>query len=182
MISKAILDTNNKNVVRPTEINQWKSTSNLVDWYAITTDKSKASFLQFDTENLYPSITSDLLHNSIQFAKEVTTVSNNDIHIQSRKTLLFNEKGVKRYGNEDFDAPMGFYGEAEVCELIGSYLLNKLSRIVDKTFIGLDRDDGMAIIQNPSQIERKRMDVQKCRFKHNYSRRLAYCQFPRCAV
>ena len=93
-ISKAILDTINKNVVRSTEINQWKNTSNVLDWYANYTDKNKASFVQFDIENFYPSITSDLLYNSIQFRKEVTTVSDNDIHIiiQSRKTLLFNEK------------------------------------------------------------------------------------------
>ena len=93
-ISKAILDTINKNVVRSTEINQWKNTSNVLDWYANYTDKNKASFAQFDIENFYPSITSDLLYNSIQFAKEVAIVSDNDIHIimQSRKTLLFNEK------------------------------------------------------------------------------------------
>ena len=93
-INKAILDTINKNVVRSTEINQWKNTSNVLDWYANYTDKNKASFVQFDIENFYPSITSDLLYSSIQFAKEVTTVSDNDIHIimQSRKTLLFNEK------------------------------------------------------------------------------------------
>ena len=93
-ISKAILDTINKNVVRSTEINQWKNISNVLGWYANHTDKNKASFVQFDIENFYPSITSDLLYNSIQFAKEVTTVSDNDMHIimQSRKTLLFNEK------------------------------------------------------------------------------------------
>ena len=78
-ISIAILDTINKNVVRSTEINQWKNTSNVLDWYANYTDKNKASFVQVDIENFYPSITSDLLYNSIQFAKEVTTVSDNDI-------------------------------------------------------------------------------------------------------
>ena len=58
------------------------------------TPQIKASFLQFDIENSYLSITSDLLHNSIKFAKEVTVVSDNDLHIfmQSTKTLLFNEK------------------------------------------------------------------------------------------
>ena len=64
-ISKAILDTINKNVVRSTEINQWKNTSNVLDWYANYTDKNKASFVQVDIENCYPSITSDLLYNSI---------------------------------------------------------------------------------------------------------------------
>ena len=57
-------------------------------------DKNKALFVQYNIENFYPSITSDLLYNSIQFAKEVTAVSDNDIHIimQSIKTLLFNKK------------------------------------------------------------------------------------------
>ena len=63
--SKAILDTINKNVIRSTEINQWKYTFNVPDWYANTTDKKKASFVQFDIENFYPSATSDLLDNSI---------------------------------------------------------------------------------------------------------------------
>ena len=58
-----------------------------------------------------------MLHNSIQFAKEVTTVSDNDIHIniQSRKTLLFNEKKpwVKRCGDEDFDVPMRYQDGAK---------------------------------------------------------------------
>ena len=79
--------------------------------------------------------------------KEVTTVSDNGIHIimQSRKTLLFNEKKrwVKRCGDEDFDVPMGCYNGAEVCELVGSYLLKKVSNIVDKKSIGLYRDDGI---------------------------------------
>ena len=73
-ISKAILDIINKNLVRSTEINQWKNTSNVPDCYANYTDKNKASFVQFDIENFYPSITSNLLRNSIQFVKELTTV------------------------------------------------------------------------------------------------------------
>ena len=59
-------------------------------------DKNKAPFVQYNIEHFYPSITSDLLYNSIQFAKEVTAVSDNDIHIimQSIKTLLFNKKNM----------------------------------------------------------------------------------------
>ena len=64
-----------------------------------TTQIKKNLFVQFDIENFYPSITSDLLYNSIQFAKEVTAVSDNDIHIimKSRKTLFFNEKKMLRW-------------------------------------------------------------------------------------
>ena len=64
-ISKAILDTINKNIARSTEINQWINTLNIIDWYANYVGKNKASFVQFDLENFYPSATSDLLYNSI---------------------------------------------------------------------------------------------------------------------
>ena len=166
-ISKAILDIINKNVVRSTEINQWKNTLNVLDWYANFTDKNKVSFVQFDIENFYSSVTSDLLYNSTEFAKKVTTVSDNDIHniMQSRKlySLMKKKPWVKRGGGEDFDIPMGCYDGAEVFELVGSYLLKKVSNIVDKKSIGLYRDDGLAILQDLSgpQIERKHKDIIK---------------------
>ena len=58
---------------------------------------------------------------------------------------------------------MGCYDGAEVCQLVGSYLLKKVLNIVDKKYIGLYRDDGLAILQNLSgpQIERKRKDIIK---------------------
>ena len=60
------------------------------------------------------------------------------IIMQSRKTLLFNEKKkwVKRY-----DVNMGCHDGAEVCELVGSYLLSKLSNIGNKITVILYRDD-----------------------------------------
>ena len=69
----------------------------------------------------------------------------------------------KRCGDEDFDVPMGFYDGAEVCELVGMYLLKKVLNIVNKKSISLYRDDGPAILQNLSgpQIESKRKDIIK---------------------
>ena len=57
---------------------------------------------------------------------------------------------------------MGCYDGAEVCELIGSYQPNKLSKIVVNKFIGVYRD-GLAILQNLSgpQIEQNHEDVIK---------------------
>ena len=80
---------------------------------------------------------------------------------------------------------MGCYDGAEVCKLVGSYLLTKLSNIADKKSIGLYRYDGLATLQNFSgpQTEQKRyQSVQNCRFKNNYPSRLVYCQLPRCKV
>ena len=73
------------------------------------------------------------------------TISEEDLDtiMQSRKTLLFHnqERWVKREGDDDFDATMGCYDGAKVCELLVSYLLNKVSNIVTKESVGLYRDD-----------------------------------------
>ena len=76
----------------------------------------------FDVENFNPSISLELFNNTIKFASEKCTISENDLSIimQSRKTLLLNDKQpwVKKTGTENFDVPMGCYGGAEVCELV----------------------------------------------------------------
>ena len=57
---------------------------------------------------------------------------------------------------------MVYYDGADVSELVGSYLLKKVSNIVDKKCNGLYRDDGLAILQKllGPQIERKRKDIK----------------------
>ena len=43
---------------------------------------------------------------------------------------------------------MGSCDGAKICELVGLYLLNRLSTAIDKSGIGLYRDDGLAAINN----------------------------------
>ena len=43
-------------------------------------------------------------------------------------SLVKIEHGSKKSGNELFDVTMGDLDGAEICELIGLYLLNKLSK------------------------------------------------------
>ena len=85
--------------------------------------------------------------------------------MQARKTLLFSngQPWIKRNTNEDFDVPMGSYDGAEVCELVGNFLLHKLSALIDKNDIGLYRDDGLGVLRNLSgpQSERRRKDIIK---------------------
>ena len=45
---------------------------------------------------------------------------------------------------------MGIYDGAEVCELIGIFILSLLSKHINKNHIGLYRDDGLAILKNTS--------------------------------
>ena len=42
-----------------------------------------------------------------------------------------------------FDETMGSYDGAEICELVGIYILNILANKYDKNNIGLYRDDGL---------------------------------------
>ena len=61
---------------------------------------------------------------------------------------------------------MGSYDGAEVCELVGLFILNDLCNTYGKQNIGLYRDDGLAIFKNTSgpQAERIRKDITR-RFK-----------------
>ena len=83
---------------------------------------------------------------------------------QSRKTL-FNEKipWVKKDGSEDFDVPMGCFDGAEVCELVGTFILNRLKNVFQNNRFGLYRDDGLAVIKGLSgpEIERLKRNVVK---------------------
>ena len=110
-ISKVILDKINQHLVASTNINQWKNTQYVLYCFDKIENKRDVSFIQVDIGNFYPYITMELLYKSIQFAKEVTSISDKDLDIvkQSRKTFLFHnqEPWVKREGDDDFDVPMG---------------------------------------------------------------------------
>ena len=62
-----------------------------------------------------------------------------------------------------FDVTMGAYDGAEVCELVGTFLLDKISEKYEKNSIGLYRDDGLSVFKNKSgtQLERIKKNLQK---------------------
>ena len=63
---------------------------------------------------------------------------------------------------------MGAYDGAEVCELVGSFLLYALSLKYNKTNIGLYRDDGLAVFRNVSgaHCEKIKKEFQKLFRQH----------------
>ena len=69
---------------------------------------------------------------------------------------------------------MGCYDGAEVCELVGTYILNKLENVTNKKNIGLYRDDGLGEFQNipKADIERKKKQLvevfKDCGFSRRY--------------
>ena len=70
--------------------------------------------------------------------------------------------------NSSFDVTMGSYDGAEVCELVGLFILNGLCNEYGKESIGLYRDDGLAIFRNISgpQTERIRKNITRHFKKH----------------
>ena len=61
------------------------------------------------------------------------------------------------------DVALGVYDAAEVCELVGTFLLEKISEICNEGDIGLYRDDGLAIFRNKSgtQLEKIKQKLQR---------------------
>ena len=56
-----------------------------------------------------------------------------------------------------FDVTVGAQDGAEVCELVGNYLLYELSKLYEKKDIGLYRDDGLAVFKNKSGPESEKI-------------------------
>ena len=87
-----------------------------------------------------------------------------EIIFHARKSLLFKdgESWVKK-GDTLFDVTMGAFDGAEVCELVGCFLLHSITSTYNKKDIGLYRDDGLALFKNISgpQSERIKKDFQK---------------------
>ena len=75
-----------------------------------------------------------------------------DVIKLARKSLLFNKGGtwVKKGDDTLFDVTMGSFDGAEIYELIGLYLLDKLSSLIGRKNVGLYRDDGLAAINSSS--------------------------------
>ena len=88
------------------------------------------------------------LENNVPFEKIVTT---------------WQRKHVDEERGDLFDVVMGAYDDAEVCELVGTFLLEKIIEICNKSNIGLYRHDGLSIFRNKSgtQLEKRKNKFQK---------------------
>ena len=95
-ISKPILGKINKSLWSNTKVNQWKNTSDAISWFKSINNKKQPSCVNFDVENIYPSISEKHLIDAINFAKSSANITEQDLSIikQSRKTLLFQNSGL----------------------------------------------------------------------------------------
>ena len=78
-ISMVILDKINNHIRKEISVNQWNSTSLMIEWFVNIKEKERSSFMVFGVESSYPSITESLFTNAIQFAKQITEISSYDM-------------------------------------------------------------------------------------------------------
>ena len=87
-----------------------------------------------------------------------------------RKSILLHNGSlwVKKDSGGMFDVTMGSFQGAEVCELVGLFILNDLANNYGTNNIGLYRDDGLAIFKNTTgpQAERTRKEITR-RFREH---------------
>ena len=115
---------------------QWKNSLSVIDWFKHIKSKPGHSFLSFDVAEFYPSITED-----ITWARGYVNIDDKQINLikHARKSLLFNDgkTWIKQQNNSLFDVTMGSFDGAEVCELIGLFILNSLAKKYGKDRVGL---------------------------------------------
>ena len=166
-ISKQLLDSINVSLRKQSGLNQWRSTASNLNWFNAISDKPNCKFLKFDVVEFYPSITEELLTDAINFANDYANINDEAIStiMHARKSLLFcdGDLWVKKSGAK-FDVTMGSFDGAEICELVGLYLLHHLAKIFGKEAFGLYRDDGLAILRNASGPDAERVRKKVTQF------------------
>ena len=94
----------------------------------------------------------NLLKQAILLAQNSASIPPKSIDaiFHSRKSLLHHndDPWVKKDTRVEFDVTMGSYDGAEVCEIVRLFMLEMLSKLFEKNYIGLYRDDGLSIFRN----------------------------------
>ena len=135
-VSKVILEKINQTLIKHLDVNQWENSSSVIEWFKGIDTKKACIFVKFDIREFYPSISESIFKNNILFAKEHHHIPDEDVRIidHCRKSLLFheNEPWKKKKTESCVDVTMDSYGGAEICELVGIYILTRLAGIIKK--------------------------------------------------
>ena len=177
-ISKKILEKINTSIREQTRTNQWTDTQQVINWFNHLNNKKNLKFIKFDVIEFYPSITENLLRKAIEFGQKYIAITSHDqkIIFNATKSVLANDDKIwikKRSGGSPlFDITMGGYHGAEVCELVGLFMLHGLSDILKKEQVGLYRDDGLAVIEHLTDFKAEKLKVRLHKFAKELGLRL----------
>ena len=164
-ISKQMLEEIVRNIKQLQDLNQWTNSTQVKRWFQSLQNKKSLSFLKFDIVAFYPSITKRLFLDSINWARSIYKIPEDvfNVILHSRESFLFqNGETWTKKGRENFDVTMGAYDGAELCELVGLYILSKLEKLIGKNQLGIYRDDGLAAVSlSGPGIEKLRKEMFK---------------------
>ena len=127
--------------------------------------KQNKCFINFDIVEYYPSIKKKHLFEALKFAKDYIEIDDHekDIILNACKTIMMHDNRIwqKKNNDELFDVPMGSFHGAEICDLVGLVILERLSQSLPSQSYGLYRDDGLAFtdIAPPSELERLKKKI-----------------------
>ena len=156
-VSQQILTKKLTIIRRKTNLNQWKNSYSVIEWFKNLKNKKNLSFIVFDVVNYYPTITLELLLETLKWAKTIVEITDEEIEIivETKKSLLyFNGEAWTKKGEENFDVAQGGFDSAEVCDIVGLFLLSELRKQKLNADIGIFRDDGLGVSSaTPRQIE-----------------------------
>ena len=173
-LSKAILQKHIAIIRKKSMLRQWKNSDEVIEWFEKIENKNHKCFVSFDIKSFYPTIKRKHLIDAINFSEPYSKFSDfeTDVILHTCKSIMFYDHNMwkKSNNNDNFDVPMGSFHGAEVCDLVGLYLLNNLTTIIDTQSIGLYRDDGLAIIK---QTSKKNI----CKIKEKIARKLSEIGF-----
>ena len=93
-ISKLIFDKVNTHLNTILNLNQSRSTQNVIEWFGNIEQKSRHSFISFDIVDFYPSISENLLDQALSWASSLADISHEDISIikHARKLTPFQQR------------------------------------------------------------------------------------------
>ena len=109
-VSKNIIQNIVTNVKKVNHSNLWGNSYDTIEWFRKIQNKSKATFMQFDIIDFYPSITKNTLIDSINHAGKYVDITKEqyEIILASRKTVLKNNGSTwVKSGSYNFDVSMG---------------------------------------------------------------------------
>ena len=133
-----------------------------IEWFTTIPNKEKKSFFKFDIINFYPSISEELLTKALDWVQTLTSISQDDrstiMHCRQGFLFFEQESWVKKE-NSEFDVSQGSLDSAEVCELVGLFILNEIEKQIPKEHTGLYRDDGLAVTSLPG-VELNRLQKE----------------------
>ena len=133
------------------------STRDVLEWYKNIKDKKQFKFINWDIDNYYASITPTLVEQSLDWAMQYadSTPQQRKIINQACQSFLhFRGQPWMKKGDVNFDVGMGAYHGAQLCEIVGLFMMSRLAHIKDLSPI-IYRDDVLGITRATSRQQEK---------------------------